>query len=77
MSIGQKPAVIVLYNYTPLQHLSSEPVMMMLEGIVVSGRGATFSGDGEDMSPPHSEIAFLSPPVLSLECDTKQGNSVL
>lgn len=35
-------------------------------------RGATFTGD-----PPHSEMAFLSPPVLSLECDTKQGKSAL
>lgn len=27
--------------------------------------------------PPNSEITFLSPLVLSLECDTKRGNGVL
>lgn len=25
----------------------------------------------------YSEISFLAPPLLSLECDTKQGNGVL
>jgi hypothetical protein len=27
--------------------------------------------------PPHSEITFLSPQVLSLECDTKRGYGIL
>lgn len=40
--------------------------------------GAQLSlGMGDMSPPPHSEIAFLSPPVLSLDCDTKQGNGVL
>lgn len=32
---------------------------------------------GRGHVPPHSEMAILSPPVLSSECDTKRGMSLI